>query len=110
MAEEIDYSRLIYICEVCGTVKMYPTPEDAFNDGWDYPPRMGDFGRIGPRTCGKCVIINTLWWKLISSLDSPDERVPVSELPLEDLTPSQMRTFQRILGEPASIMADKPLE
>ncbi|MFD1441652.1 hypothetical protein [Lacticaseibacillus hegangensis] len=110
MAEEIDYSRLIYICEGCGTVKMYPTPEDAFNDGWDYPPRLGEFGVIGPRTCGNCGIDKTLWWKLVTARDVTDEKVPVSELPLGDLTPSQMRTFQRILGEPASIMADKPAE
>lgn len=110
MVEEIDYSRLIYICEVCGTVKMYPTPEDAFNDGWDYPPRMGDLGRIGPRTCPNCGIEKTLYWKLINSVDVACEKASVSELPLGDLTPSQMRTFQRILGEPASIMAERPSE
>ena len=32
--------RLIHVCEVCGKTKIM-TPEQAFNEGWDYPPRMG---------------------------------------------------------------------
>lgn len=32
--------KLIHICEVCGKTEIL-TPEEAFNDGWDYPPRMG---------------------------------------------------------------------
>ena len=35
--------KLIHICEVCGKTEIM-TPEEAFNDGWDYPPRMGPFG------------------------------------------------------------------
>lgn len=35
--------KLIHICEVCGKTEIM-TPEAAFNDGWDYPPRMGPFG------------------------------------------------------------------
>ena len=35
--------KLIHICEVCGKTEML-TPAEAFNDGWDYPPRMGGFG------------------------------------------------------------------
>ena len=31
--------KLIHICEVCGK-KEIMTPEEAFLDGWDYPPRM----------------------------------------------------------------------
>lgn len=34
--------KLIHICEVCGKTEIL-TPEEAFNDGWDYPPRMGGF-------------------------------------------------------------------
>ena len=29
-----------HICEVCGVEEIL-TPGDAFNLGWDYPPRMG---------------------------------------------------------------------
>ena len=45
--------KLIHICEVCGKTETL-TPEEAFNEGWDYPPRMGGFGIVGPRTCGDC--------------------------------------------------------
>ena len=38
--------KLIHICEVCGKTEIL-TPEEAFNDGWDYPPRMGGFGIVG---------------------------------------------------------------
>lgn len=37
--------RLIHVCEVCGKTKIM-TPEQAFNEGWDYPPRMGAFGIV----------------------------------------------------------------
>ena len=47
--------KLIHICEVCGKTELL-TPEEAFNEGWDYPPRMGGFGIVGPRTCGDCPI------------------------------------------------------
>ena len=40
------------------------TPQEAFDQGWDYPPRMGIYGVISPRTCGKCSITDTVWWKL----------------------------------------------
>ena len=33
--------KLIHICEVCGKTEIM-TPEEAFNYGWDYPPRMGE--------------------------------------------------------------------
>jgi hypothetical protein len=48
-------------CEVCGTVAML-TPEEAFTAGWDYPPRMGRWGVISPRTCPSCPMTSTLWW------------------------------------------------
>ena len=48
--------KLIHICEVCGKTEIL-TPKEAFNEGWDYPPRMGGFGIAGPRTCGDCSCI-----------------------------------------------------
>ena len=57
--------KLIHICEVCGKTETL-TPEEAFNEGWDYPPRMGGFGIVGPRTCGVCPINLTVWWALVS--------------------------------------------
>ena len=65
--------KLIHICEVCGKTKIL-TPEEAFNEGWDYPPRMGSFGIVSPRTCGNCPIYLTVWWALVS------EKKNISEL------------------------------
>ena len=78
--------KLIHICEVCGKTELL-TPEEAFNEGWDYPPRMGGFGIVGPRTCGNCPINLTGWWALVS-----------------ELSQQQKETIKRIQGEPASIM------
>ena len=57
--------RFIHVCEVCGKTKIM-TPEQAFNEGWDYPPRMGAFGIVSPRTCGDCSMMDTLWMALQS--------------------------------------------
>ena len=84
--------KLIHICEVCGKTKIL-TPEEAFNDGWDYPPRMGAFGIVGPRTCGDCPMIFTAWWALVSDKKS-----------LLELSPKQRETIKRIQSEPESII------
>lgn len=34
-----------HICEVCGITKVM-TPQEAFEEGWDYPPLMGSFGVV----------------------------------------------------------------
>ena len=84
--------KLIHICEVCGKTEIL-TPEEAFNDGWDYPPRMGSFGIVGPRTCGACPINLTVWWALVSEKKS-----------VAALSQKQRETIKRIQGEPESIM------
>lgn len=43
--------KLIHICEVCGKTEIL-TPEEAFNEGWDYPPRMGSFGIVDHEHAG----------------------------------------------------------
>ena len=40
---------LLHICEVCGRTEVL-TPQEAFDKGWDYPPMMGSFGDVSPRT------------------------------------------------------------
>ena len=85
--------KLIHICEVCGKTEIL-APEEAFNDGWDYPPRMGSFGILGPRTCGDCPINLTVWWALVV------EKKMVSEL-----SQQQKETIKRIQGEPESIIS-----
>ena len=52
--------RLRHICEVCGRTENL-TPQEAFDEGWDYPPRMGSFGIVSPRTCPDCSMMDTAW-------------------------------------------------
>ena len=84
--------KLIHIGEVCGKTQIM-TPEEAFIDGWDYPPRMGGFGIVGPRTCGDCPINLTVWWGLVSEKKS-----------VRELSQQQRETLKRIQGESESIM------
>lgn len=84
--------RLRHICEVCGKEEIL-SPEEAYNRGWDYPPKMGAFGVISPRTCGNCNITDTLWWQ-----------IAVKKRDVRELSKSQLDTFVRILNEPASIL------
>jgi len=82
---------LQHICEVCGKEEIL-SPDEAFEAGWDYPPRIGAFKMISPRTCGDCGIDETLWWALT-----------VLRTQISDLTTNQNETLQRILAEPESI-------
>ena len=89
-----------HYCEVCGR-KEFLTAGDAYDSGWDYPPRMGHFGLLGPRTCGDCGIDGTLWFKI----NAPG-RFPVV---LEgELTPEELATWRRIKAEPESLLAEAP--
>ena len=71
------------------------TPEQAFNEGWDYPPKMGTFGVISPRTCGdgNCNLTKTLWF----ALDQEHKEV-------KDLSEEQKTVLRRIQNEPESIL------
>ncbi len=84
--------KLIHICEVCGKTEIM-TPDEAFEKGWDYPPRMGAFGVVSPRTCEYCTMNKTVWWALVS------EHKTVKELSNE-----QLATLARIQAEPESII------
>ena len=90
--EELDPVTLRHICETCGKDEIL-TSEEAFDQGWDYPPRMGSYGVVSPRTCGNCLINTTLWWAF--SCD---------KIPPEELDDRHRATLQRILSEPGSIM------
>lgn len=87
-----DY-KLMHVCEVCGKTEIL-TPDEAFEAGWDYPPRMGSFGVISPRTCGDCTIDRTLYWALMAG--GIKNREALSE--------TQKETLDRILNEPYSII------
>lgn len=54
-----------YLCEVCGKEEKL-TEKAAFDAGWDYPPFMGEWGVISPRTCGNCRIVHTAWFHIIA--------------------------------------------
>lgn len=85
-----------HYCEVCGR-KEFLTADEAFESGWDYPPRIGHWGLLGPRTCGSCLIVNTLFWKITTGGGLPI----VCE---GDLTPEELVTWRRIKGEPKSLL------
>ncbi|WP_079913038.1 hypothetical protein [Paenibacillus sp. 32352] len=83
--------RFRHICEVCGKEEIL-SPEEGFEQGWDYPPRMYQFNILSPRTCGSCGIDRTLWWALIVEGKKPS-----------DLDERQLQTLERIKEEPKSI-------
>lgn len=87
--------KLRHICEVCGKDEVM-TPDEAYHKGWDYPPMMGQFGIVSPRTCGDCMIDNTVWYKLTMKNQSVDS-----------LTNPEKATINRILAEPESIMVEE---
>lgn len=85
--------KLRHICEVCGKEEIL-TPDEAFDNGWDYPPNMGAFGVLSPRTCGNCAINQTLWWKFTTNQITN----------IDDLSEKDKETLNRIQNEPSSIM------
>lgn len=92
LARDMEHIRFWHYCEVCGKKELL-TADEAFRQGWDYPPRMGKFGQISPRTCGNCLLADTLWMKLAS------EKKGVFVL-----TKRERETMERIQNEPESLM------
>lgn len=55
-----------FLCETCGiTAKL--TDDEAYDAGWDYPPFIGMWGVISPRTCPDCPMETTAWWAILQS-------------------------------------------
>lgn len=84
-----------HYCECCGK-KAFITSKEAFDAGWDYPPRMGSFGLLGPRTCGECDITSTLYWKV--------QQQPLPIVVESMLTKEELKTWRRIKKEPESLL------
>ena len=84
-----------HYCEVCGA-KVFCTAQDAFDAGWDYPPQLGRFGLLGPRTCGECDITSTLYWKV------QQQAMPI--VIESTLTKEELKTWRRIKNEPESLL------
>ncbi len=88
-----------HYCEVCGK-KEFITAQEAYDSGWDYPPKMGYFGLLGPRTCGNCHLKDTLFWKIQTS----------GKLPIvieNNLTDKELKTWMRIKTEPESLLVEE---
>jgi hypothetical protein len=80
-----------HVCEVCGRDEIL-SPGEAFEAGWDYPPRMGHFGIVSPRLCPDCPTPETVWWMLAMEGRSADA-----------LTDRQRSAVERMLAEPESL-------
>jgi hypothetical protein len=82
--ENLDEERLNrYECEVCDVVEEL-TEEQAYTAGWDYPPFIGLWGVLSPRTCPNCLIDKTAYWAVLTR---------------SELTEKHQATIARILGE-----------
>ncbi len=92
LVRKTEHIRFWHYCETCGKKELL-TADEAFERGWDYPPKIGKFRLLSPRTCGECTIENTLWFKLICGNVNWDE-----------LTDSEKETLERIRNEPEGLM------
>lgn len=92
VTENEDDMILRHICETCGEEQLLRSKE-AYDQGWDYPPKMGSFKIVSPRTCGKCGIETTLWWEIMCN-----------KTPIDQLSERHKQTLNRILAEPESIL------
>ena len=54
---------------------------------------------LGPRTCGGCLLKNTLCWRV-----NAEKKVPLPIVVEEMLTPEELVTWRRIKGEPESLL------
>lgn len=84
-------NRYRYTCEVCLRTEIL-SADEAFDQGWDVPPRIGVFGVISPRLCPKCPTPDTVWWLVMMECRSA-----------EALTDRQRAAVDRMLAEPESL-------
>ena len=77
----------LHWCESCGHEEPL-SAQDAFDAGWDFPPKMGAWGVVSPRTCPHCTIEKTAWWA-----------ITMDKHGMDDLTPHHLKTIGRILEE-----------
>lgn len=86
MADE--ETKLKYECETCGRIDEC-TEEEAYQMGWDYPPFIGVWGIVSPRTCPGCGIDTTAYWFLTNR--KAEDQGPIPE--------RHMLTLKRIMAE-----------
>ena len=87
-----------HYCEVCGT-KVFCTAQEAFDAGWNYPPQIGHFKLLGPRNCGKCSLMDTLFLKV------QKQKFPI--VIEKTLTEEELKTLNRIKNEPESLLEEE---
>lgn len=95
LLESMKHRPFWHYCEVCGKKELL-TAEEAHKQGWDYPPTIGKFGFLSPRTCGDCKLTDTLFWKITTG----GMHVVVEDA----LSPSEAITWNRIKNEPYSLL------
>ena len=83
----VNEDRTEHWCEACGAREML-TPDEGFDAGWDFPPKMGILGVVSPRPCSNCSITKTLWWART-----------VAKKDIGTITPQQRRVLARTLNE-----------
>jgi len=81
-----------YLCEVCEKTETL-TETEAYEAGWDYPPFIGNWGIVSPRTCPNCTIEHTAYWHIITK-------------GTHNLPEKHVATVQRILAEHDSAIVD----
>ena len=75
----------VYLCEVCDRTETL-TEEEAYQNGWDYPPFIGLWGVVSPRTCPECGIEGTAYWHILRE-------------GTENIPPHHLVTIKRIMEE-----------
>lgn len=71
-------------CEVCETVATL-TDQAAFQAGWDYPPFMGTWGVVSPRTCPNCGMMSTAWWTIIQGRELTEKQAAFCQKVMEEV-------------------------
>lgn len=87
--------KMKYICEICGKTEIM-TPEEAYQEGWDYPPFMGSYRMVSARTCPSCPMLETAWAALV-----------IEKKTYAELTDKQKETIKRIQGEPGNMIVEE---
>lgn len=99
LLKDMEENGFWHYCEVCGK-KEFLKPAEAYEQGWDYPPKIGVFGVVSPRTCGECGIDKTLYWRMMSK--SKEEKNSI-----ENFSKEEQRILARILSEPFSLIEEE---
>jgi len=86
-AVEFPAGIFVHWCESCGHEELLDS-RDAYRAGWDFPPHMGAWGVLSPRTCPNCSIKDTSWWAI--TVDHRD---------IDEMTAQERKAVGRILDE-----------